>query len=99
MEEDELPKRHMVGIDTVSVLEGDGAITNTEEMKIGEIMYLDIMKLIPTDRQKFIAIALDNGFTKVDISYMLGLSCSVITREAQKMQLVLTGYYKRRYSK
>lgn len=99
MEEDEKITRHMVGIDAFSLLETDGAITDTEAIALGNKMYMDILKKIPTERQKFIAVALENGFSKVEVAYMLGLSCSVVSRETQKMKIVLKGFYKNKYSK
>lgn len=99
MEDDEKITRHKVGTDCLSILEGDGAINNAEDIALGDKMFMDIIKLLPTDRQKFVALALDHGFQKVDVAYMLTLSSSVVSRETQKMQKTLKGYYRRRYSK
>lgn len=99
MEDDEKITRHSVGIDCLSLLEGDSPISNSEEIYLGDRMFMDIIKALPTDREKFVALALYNGFQRVDVSYMLTLSSSVVSRETQKMQVILKGYYKRRYPK
>ena len=95
MEDEEKTKRYKNSVDTFSLLEGDGvtADDDLEREVIGEQTYLDIIKKLPTDREKFIALALDNGFNKVQIAYMLSLNPSTITRTNHKMQICLMSFH------
>ncbi len=84
----EILRRRRLSIDTLSLLEDDGEEkTSLEEHILSEQAFKDLIKALTTDRERFMALALYFGFDNVDISFMLSLHPSIITRGIQKMRL------------
>jgi DNA-binding NarL/FixJ family response regulator len=84
--------RHKVAIDTLSLLDDDGRMPSAEEEGSGTYMYKQIIQTLDTEREKFIAIAIDHGFENVEIAFMLNLHPSQITRGIQKIRIKLSQY-------
>lgn len=99
--DDESPnkKRTPNSYDTYTLLDEDGVVANFEHMVLGQVGYLDILRTLETPRQKFIAIALENGYKKAEIAYVLKVDPSQITRETDKMQTMLASFYTKRKSR
>ena len=87
MEEHEAPRRHKVGIDCISLDEGDALVDSAEEEGINHLSYLEILRDLPTDREKFIALALDFGIQADDIAFILRLHPSRVTRWKYKIRI------------
>ncbi len=88
--------RHKVGIDAFSLLDDDGNMPSAEEVGIGNFMYKQIIKSLDTEREKFIVMALDNGYSNFEIAFMLNIHPSRITRNIQKIRIKLAEYRKAR---
>ena len=76
----------------VSLLENDESVPSPEENVLGEMSYRDIVRELPNDREKFIAIALDCKFTNNEIAYMLGVHFSRVSHIIQKMRQELRSF-------
>jgi len=78
--------RHKVAIDTLSLLDDDGETPSAEEIVEGQQMFFDIIRSLSSEREKFIAICLYDGFNKQEIADMLCVHPSRVTRNTQDMQ-------------
>jgi hypothetical protein len=96
MEDNEKFTRYKNNVDTYSLMEGDGQTDDMERKILGEVIFVDIIKELTNDRERFIAIALYIGYSKVEIAGMLRLNPSSVTRTTQRMQTILKSYYKPR---
>jgi len=85
-------KRRKISIDMLSILDTDVIVPSPEEEVLGEISFREIMRTLPNDREKFIALALDCKFSNNDIAYMLGVHFSRVSHELQKMRKSLRCY-------
>lgn len=83
-------QRRRLSIDTWSLLEDDGEEAHSvEEHVLSEQAFKQLIKSLTTDRERFMALALYAGFENIDISFMLSLHPSIITRGVQKMRLTI----------
>jgi DNA-binding NarL/FixJ family response regulator len=88
----ETNKRHVIGINTVSLLDEDGLIDTQDSIVFGKLMYQEIIRSLDTDRERFIAIAIDNGFKNIEIASMLGLHPATTSNLAKKIRVKLKSY-------
>lgn len=93
MENNDIPvRRHSVGIDCLSLNEGDSLVSSAEDEATSALMFLQILRDLPSEKEKFIALGLVYGLSKADIAFTLKLDPSRITRWTQSMRIKLAGY-------
>lgn len=92
MDEEELPVRHRIGINATSLEETDVCIPSAEEVAEGDLAFAEILKCLPTDRQKFIALALFQGWNHGDIAFMLSVTRPYVTQLIKKIRIILVKY-------
>jgi len=84
--------RRKNGTDTWTLLEDDEVAPSAEEIALGELKKKEILRELPNDRERFIALALDHGYTKADIAYMLRIDPSRVTRKTETIRVRLVHY-------
>jgi DNA-directed RNA polymerase specialized sigma24 family protein len=93
MEHDEsIERRHKVGIDCLSLLSDDGESPSAEAIIIDEQVFFELIRSFESEREKFIALCLYNGYIKQETAFMLGVHPSRVTRNIQAMRKRLTLY-------
>lgn len=92
MDDPEIIRRHIIGINTVSLEEADETTPSAEEIASGNLGFADILKNLSTDRQRFIALALYQGWNKVEIAFMLKVDPSDIAHITKRIQIKLATY-------
>jgi DNA-directed RNA polymerase specialized sigma24 family protein len=92
MDEDDTQTRHIIGINAFSLEEGDATVPSAEEIALGDLGLADVLKSLSTDRQKFIALALYQGWNKSEIAIILKVDPSDIAHITKRMQITLATY-------
>jgi len=90
-----ISKRHKVGIDCISLNDEDGTIVSAEDEYVSKETFFEIIRVLPTEREKFIALCLYNGFIKQEIAFMLKIHPSRVTRNTQEMRKFLSEFAKK----
>lgn len=91
-EEVEKVTRHIVSIDTMSLLESDEPQPSAEDIATAERTYKEILRTLPTDRERFIAMCLGNGFDQVDVAFMLKVHPSQVSRAIRRIRVTLKSF-------
>jgi DNA-directed RNA polymerase specialized sigma24 family protein len=93
-EDEEIEKvtRHFITIDAMSLLETDCPQPSAEEIAEGERTYKEIIRILPTDRERFIAMSLGNGFDQVDVAFMLKVHPSQVSRAIRRIRSTLKSF-------
>jgi DNA-directed RNA polymerase specialized sigma24 family protein len=78
--------RRKISIDMLSLEESDITTPSPEDEILGEISYREILRTLPSDREKFIALALDCKFSNNEIAFMLGVHFSRVSHIISKMR-------------
>ncbi len=84
--------RHFITIDAMSILETDEPQPSAEDIAMGERAYQDIMRALPTDRERFIAMSIGNGFDQVDVAYMTKVHPSQVSRAMRRIRNILKSF-------
>lgn len=92
MDNDEIPKRYVIGINTISLEEADATMPSAEEIAEGDLGFADVLRSLSTDKQRFIALCLYVGFNKAEIATILGVSIENISQITKKIQIKLVKY-------
>lgn len=93
-EDEEVAKvtRHAITIDAWSLLETDCPQTPAEEVAEGERTYKEIIRVLPTDRERFIAMSIGNGFDQVDVAFMLKIHPSQVSRAMRRIRSTIKAF-------
>ena len=98
MDDDTPNQRHVIGINTLSLDDNDGIAPSAEDIAQGDLGFVDVLKSLSNDRQRFIALALYQGWSKADIAFILGTQRPYIGHVVKEIQRVLI-VYRIRYKK
>lgn len=91
--DESVQKRYKNSLDTLSLLDDDGVALSAEEIASAHIGFMDVLAHLTTDRQRFIALALYQGWNKVEISKILKVDPSDIGHITRTMQVKLAIYH------
>lgn len=86
-------KRYKNSLDTLSLIEEDAVTLSAEEIAEGEIGFVDILANLPTDRQRFIALALYQGWNQVEIARMLHIHQPYIAQIIKTIRIKLVTHH------
>jgi hypothetical protein len=89
LDDDEQEQRRELSKDTLSLCESDPANCDTEEEALGNMNYLSMIRELPRIDLKFVALAMEHGFQKNEISYMMEVHPSTVTRMHQQIKDIL----------
>lgn len=98
---DDETKRRRNSIDTFTILEHDALAPSAEEIAEGELGFVDILRNLENDRQRFIALALYQGWNKLEIARILKVAPPDINFFTRRMQMQLAIHrirYKKQHS-
>jgi DNA-directed RNA polymerase specialized sigma24 family protein len=85
-------KRHVVGINAVSIKDTDETMPSAEEIASADIAFAQLLKSLSTDRHRFIALCLSYGYSKSDIAFILNCGQDNIGHIVKRMQIKLIKY-------
>lgn len=83
---EEEKKRYKNSIDTSSLLEHDAFVPSAEDIVEGDLQFAYLLIALKSDRHKFIALALFQGWNQTEIAQILGVRQQHISNEVIKIR-------------
>lgn len=85
-EDDPTGGRYAIGVNTVSLKDSDAESPSAEEEAEGNTMFLEVLKVLKSDRERFIAIALYIGLKQFEIADILKVAYSRVSQINTEMK-------------
>lgn len=79
-----ITKRYAITIDAVSLLEGDAVVNDVESSAVANFEFQNMIRSLPSIFQKFAALAIEMGYQKNEVAFMMNKHPSTVTRLEQK---------------